>query len=99
MTDNVYGQRDAYIIYLNALIDGFSEKSTDLLVEKWAQVDVAWMAIQSPFQIGHPLEYYEDPYRKAVSPEWDLRLSNPNLFHSTIRNDMVSVFEKIAKEK
>jgi len=51
---------------------------THLLVEKWADVDRAWMKIQTPIQIGHPLEYYEDHFRKAVALEWDIRLTNPD---------------------
>lgn len=99
LEDTVYWQKRAYINYLNALILAFSETDTDRLVEKWAWVDVAWMAVQSPFQIGHPMEYYEDSYRKAVAPEWDLRLKDSHLFDSQIRGDVVSMFEKIASEK
>jgi hypothetical protein len=36
------------------------------------------MKIKTPIQIGHPLEYYEDHFRKAVALEWDIRLTNPN---------------------
>lgn len=82
--DTVYHQKDEYIAYLGALIDAFSETDTDALVEKWAQVDVSWMAISTPFQITHPLEYYEDKFRKAVAPEWDLRLKNTNLLDSRV---------------
>ena len=35
------------------------------------------MAVKTPLQVGHPLEYYEDHYRKAVALEWDLRIVNP----------------------
>jgi hypothetical protein len=41
------------------------------------------MAITTPLQIGHPLEYYEDHYRKAVALEWDLRIINPALQESS----------------
>mgnify|MGYP000503971829 CR=1 FL=1 len=37
------------------------------------------MAVTTPLQVGHPLEYYEDHYRKAVALEWDLRIVNPKL--------------------
>jgi hypothetical protein len=33
-----------------------------------------WMAIDTPFQPAHPIEYYEDKYRKAVSIELDFRI-------------------------
>ena len=97
--DTVYYQKDEYITYLNALIDAFSEINTDALVEKWAQVDVAWMAISTPFQITHPLEYYEDTYRKAVAPEWDLRLKNMKLFSSHVLWDIQTMFHTIASEQ
>ena len=33
------------------------------------------MQIKTPIQVGHPLKYYEDHYKKAVALEWDIRLS------------------------
>ncbi len=38
----------------------------------------AWMSVTSFIQVGHPLEYYEDYYRKSVALEWDVRVKNPN---------------------
>ena len=55
--------------------------------------------MQSPFQVVHPLEYYEDIYRKAMAPEWDLRLQNNELFTSVVQEDMKQMFAKIAEEK
>ena len=75
--DDIYSQKWDYILYIQALIKAFSETQTHLLVERWADVDRAWMKVKSPVQIGHPLEYYEDHYRKAVALEWDIRLTNP----------------------
>ncbi len=77
LEDEVYGQKWEYIKYIQSLITAFSEKRTDRLVHYWSEVDRAWMEITSPIQIGHPLEYYEDHYRKAVALEWDIRLANP----------------------
>jgi hypothetical protein len=78
LEDEVYNQKWEYIAYLQALLVAFSENNPDSLVEKWAKVDFAWMKITTPIQIGHPLEYYEDHFRKAVALEWDIRLSNPS---------------------
>lgn len=77
LEDEIYNQKWNYVEYLQTLIKAFSENKTDKLVEQWAQVDRVWMKITTPIQIGHPLEYYEDHFRKAVALEWDIRLSNP----------------------
>ena len=77
LEDEIYNQKWDYILYIQALIKAFSEDRTEELVSKWADVDRAWMKIKTPIQIGHPLEYYEDHFRKAVALEWDIRLTNP----------------------
>ncbi|WP_226372194.1 invasion protein CiaB [Sulfurospirillum diekertiae] len=77
MDDPDLDQKEAYISYLKALSDAFSEEERSELIAKWAEVDRKWMKITSPIQIGHPLEYYEDHYKKAVALEWDVRVSNP----------------------
>jgi CRISPR/Cas system endoribonuclease Cas6 (RAMP superfamily) len=66
-------------------------------VEKWSEVDDCWMKIKTPFQIGHPLEFYEDKYRKAVAPEWDLRLQN-KVFDSDVEKDILNMYETIYDE-
>ncbi len=96
--DEVYGQKDAYIQYLEALIDAFSEKDTDSLVRRWARVDELWMDIKTPFQIVHPLESYKDPNRNAVSPELELRLKDSDLFESTVQEDVRNMFQSLAIE-
>ncbi|QOG13144.1 invasion protein CiaB [Arcobacter sp. FWKO B] len=78
LEDNLYNHKWDYILYFQAIVQALSEDKTDTLVSKWADVDRAWMKIKTPIQIGHPLEYYEDHFRKAVALEWDIRLSNPN---------------------
>ncbi len=70
-------QKENYLRYLEAVQVAFAEKDTRMLLSRWKEVDRAWMDITSPIQIGHPLEYYEDHYRKAVALEWDVRVSNP----------------------
>ena len=96
LEDNIYNQKWQYIEYLQKLIIAFSEDKTDKLVSKWADVDRAWMSITTPIQIGHPLEYYEDHFRKAVALEWDIRVTNPSLQNNTQRVIKIkSMFENI----
>ncbi|RXK12182.1 CiaB protein [Halarcobacter mediterraneus] len=96
LEDEEFGQKWDYILYIQSLIKAFSENKTHLLVEKWADVDRAWMKIKSPVQIGHPLEYYEDHFRKAVALEWDIRLTNPHFAQNDHRvNKIKSAFAKI----
>lgn len=68
-------QKDAYMNYLKTLKNALLQKDCGELLEAWREVDRAWMEISTPLQIGHPLEYYEDHFRKAVAPEWDLRIA------------------------
>ena len=77
--DEVFNQKEEWIAYLSALKEAFEHTDVDALIGKWAEVDRKWMAVKTPLQVGHPLEYYEDHYRKAVALEWDLRIVNPNL--------------------
>jgi hypothetical protein len=94
--DEIFHQRWQYVKYIQALIKAFAETRTDKLVHYWAEVDRAWMEVTSPIQIGHPLEYYEDHYRKAVALEWDIRLTNPQYQKENIRDKkLASMFEKI----
>ncbi|WP_104722098.1 invasion protein CiaB [Helicobacter mesocricetorum] len=68
-------QKEAYLKYLKALQQALLQNDTRELLESWREVDRCWMQITSPLQIGHPLEYYEDHFRRAVAPEWDLRIA------------------------
>ncbi|WP_263834058.1 invasion protein CiaB [Sulfurospirillum oryzae] len=77
MDDPDFDQKEAYIEYLKAIDEAFGEEDRSELIAKWAEVDRKWMRITTPIQIGHPLEYYEDHYKKAVALEWDVRVSNP----------------------
>ena len=77
--DDIFNQKEEWIAYLSALEEAFSHTIADELIGKWAEVDRKWMAVKTPLQVGHPLEYYEDHYRNAVALEWDLRIVNPNL--------------------
>ncbi len=68
-------QKNAYLNYLKSLKSALMQTDTRRLLDAWRLVDKAWMEISTPLQIGHPLEYYEDHFRKAVAPEWDLRIA------------------------
>jgi len=91
LEDEVYNQKWEYIQYLQTIITALSEKRVDMLVSKWADVDTAWMKITTPIQIGHPLEYYEDHFRKAVALEWDIRLINPSIQNNNQRVEKIKV--------
>jgi len=77
--DDVFGQKQEWLAYFGAIKDAFSHTVPNELIGKWAELDRKWMAVKTPLQVGHPLEYYEDHYRKAVALEWDLRIVNPAL--------------------
>ena len=83
MEDEVFGLKEAWLGYIDALIDAFSHAEVEGLIKRWAEVDRKWMAVTSPIQVGHPLEYYEDHYRKAVALEWDVRIASPRLMQET----------------
>ncbi|MBE0496801.1 MAG: invasion protein CiaB [Campylobacterales bacterium] len=77
LEDTLFDQKEAWLTYFEALRLAFTETHTRQLIPLWQNVDRAWMHITTPLQVGHPLEYYEDHYKKAVALEWDVRLCNP----------------------
>lgn len=77
--DQVFNQKEQWISYFTSIKEALLEIDTSKLIKRWADVDRAWMEVTTPIQVGHPLEYYEDHYRKAVAPEWDVRIVNPKL--------------------
>jgi hypothetical protein len=81
--DDVFGRKEEWLEYFRQIKRAFLHTEPDELVEYWADVDRAWMKIDTPVQVGHPLEYYEDRYRKSVALEWDLRIVNPTLQKSS----------------
>jgi hypothetical protein len=89
LEDEVYNQKWDYVLYLQSIVKALAGDNTDTLVSLWADVDRAWMKIKTPIQIGHPLEYYEDHFRKAVALEWDIRLSNPSFEKNTKRVEKI----------
>ncbi len=99
LEDKVYGQKREWIAYFTAIKEAFAHTHVPELISMWAEVDRRWMAITTPIQVGHPLEYYEDHYRKAVALEWDLRIVNPRLQTSATTRENIKHFAyKMAKE-
>ena len=96
--DDVFNQKEEWIAYFTAIQDAFSHKIPDELIGKWAEVDRKWMAVKTPLQVGHPLEYYEDHYRKAVALEWDLRIVNPALQESSPTRENIKNFASAMAE-
>ncbi len=98
LEDEVYNQKSEWIRYFSAIKEAFSHSDPDNLVSLWADVDRAWMKITTPLQVGHPLEYYEDKYRKAVALEWDLRIINPAMQESSkVKGSIKEFATKLAK--
>ncbi len=99
LEDSVYNQKQEWINYFLAIKEAFLHTKVDNLVSLWADVDRAWMQITTPLQVGHPLEYYEDKYRKAVALEWDLRVINPRMQKgSSTKNNLKKMANTLAKE-
>ncbi len=92
MEDEVYHQKNEWINYLQTIHTALGHTNPDELIGYWAQVDRAWMRITTPIQIGHPFEYYEDHYRKAVALEWDLRIVNPSLQTASSTRQNIEAF-------
>ena len=97
--DKVYQQKGQWVTYLIAIKRALAQTQPRKLINYWADVDRAWMRITTPLQIGHPLEYYEDHFRKAVALEWDLRIVNPKLQRSSMTRENIKNFSgKLAEE-
>jgi hypothetical protein len=97
--DEVFNQKEAWISYFVALKRAFAGHQPKKLIGLWANVDRAWMRITTPLQVGHPLEYYEDHFRKAVALEWDLRIINPALQSTSMTRENIKYFSsKLAQE-
>lgn len=99
LEDTWYGQERAYTNYFKALKNAFSQKDKTKLIHSWIDVDRAWMKVTSPFQVGHPLEYYEDHLRKAVALEWDIRFSIPkSTREETIQKSIFHMYKLLYDE-
>lgn len=94
--DDLFGAKESYIAYFQVLESALSEESIPKLLGAWREVDRAWMQIKTPIQPAHPLEYYEDHYRKAVAPEWDLRIVHVSPQpHLDIKQQMQKTFDTL----
>ena len=96
--DELYNRKNQYIAYFQDIVQALTEMNCNKLVERWSQVDAAWMKIDTPFQPGHMMECYEDKYRKAVSIEFDFRIDSPNLFESEVHRDICHMYESFWDE-
>ena len=92
LDDKVFNQKGEWVTYLISIKRAFAQPQPRKLIGYWADVDRAWMRITTPLQIGHPLEYYEDHFRKAVALEWDLRIVNPKLQTSSSTRENIKKF-------
>ena len=90
--DEVFNQKSEWIAYFVAIKKAFAGHEPKKLIGLWANVDRAWMKVTTPLQVGHPLEYYEDHYRKAVALEWDLRIVNPELQSGSMTRENIKKF-------
>jgi hypothetical protein len=90
--DEVFNQKTEWIAYFVAIKKAFAGHEPKNLIGLWANVDRAWMKITTPLQVGHPLEYYEDHFRKAVALEWDLRIVNPELQSGSMTRENIKSF-------
>ena len=98
LDDEVFEQEKVYTEYLQAIIEALAEVDRAKLIPRWAEVDRRWMRVTAPIQIGHPLEYYEDHYRKAVALEWDIRIVNPDSNADKIKDDISLMYQSIFNE-
>jgi len=90
--------KSEWINYLNKINDALLCKDRHNLVKKWSEVDIAWMDVKSPIQVGHPLEYYEDHFRKTVALELDIRVTNPNR-KSEVKENIVKMYKLLNKDE
>ena len=104
LEDEIYDLKNEHIEYFQAIVAAINETDRKKLIKRWADVDRAWMKITSPIQVGHPLEYYEDHYRKAVALEWDVRIADPNKTSQSdtkekIKDTFLTLFDKLGSKK
>lgn len=86
----------AYIKYFKKLALAFCECDNNKVLWRWQEAERAWMGVRGKLQIGHPLEYYEDAYTKAVALEWDIRLvGTENINESEFKQKFIQTFNQI----
>lgn len=104
LDDEIFGAKDAILVYLKTLRNAFENSEVCASISLWRNVDRAWMSIDIPIQIAHPLEYYEDKYLKAVAPEWDVRVVDSSYVDSceikdSIKNLLVGLGDELKIDK
>ncbi len=104
LNDEIYDLKNEHIKYFEAIVTALNETDRAKLIKRWADVDRAWMKITSPLQVGHPLEYYEDHYRKAVALEWDVRIADPKKTSKSdtkekVKDTFLHLFELLGSHK
>jgi len=82
----------SWVHYFIAFKNALSCNDRHKCVSLWAQVDREWMKLDGPVQMVHPIEYYDDSIRNAVSIEWDLRIDNPDNETNTRSHSILSMF-------
>jgi hypothetical protein len=86
--------KEAYIVYFAALKSALGAKTN--LIGAWQDAERAWMSVRAPIQVAHPLEYYEDHYKKSVALEWDVRLQNPDSMGADgVRRDILAMYDEL----
>lgn len=81
-----------FLAYFQALKNALGHQEREGLIEVWREVDRVWSEIDTPLQIVHPFEYYEDIYRHSVAPEWDIRLKNPYTCNdASLQNEIIAM--------
>ena len=94
----VCNEERLYIEYFKRLKIAFAHESNDNMIAKWRDAEMAWMNVEAPLQVGHPLEYYEDKFTNAVALEWDIRLKEDMSFDDkAFKKDVSQSFDTIYK--
>ncbi len=98
LQDDDFHAKKAYADYFSILRAALLERNAARTVASWRAVDEAWMKINSPFQVCHLFEYYEDNLRRSVAPEFDLRLQDPSAKSGAVAAQMKETLAAIASE-
>jgi len=93
LTDWNNENKNLIIKYLEAIKKAYLETDTTKLLKRWQEVDRVWMDIKIPLQIVHPMEFYDDKYRKAVAPEFDIRVKDEETLKSNVQTNILQMFE------
>ena len=89
-------ENKAYVKYFKKLALAFCESDNSKVLWRWQEAERAWMDTKGNLQIGHPLEYYEDAYTKAVALEWDIRLvGGGDINESKFKSKITQTFNQI----